>query len=226
MLKFIIVKKLFKLFSKPSFKWNLCQIFPSLFFYPYMKPDEYLLFTEISYKKSVILEFGSGGSTIQFIKRGKKLYSVESNPDFYKYMCSITLVKEAIGKSLLLKFISLGETDPWGRPLSSENKENWHNYYSEIWKEIILNENKVDVIFIDGRFRVCCCLYSIIQIFKNNWEEPVFIIHDFWNRKEYFVLLKFLDEMKSKSRLGVFTIKKDIKIHELEAVLHDYAFVY
>lgn len=221
-LQFKIAKKLIYYF--PSLKWKLCQKFPLIIFYPHMEPDEYLLFNKILYNKAVILEFGSGGSTIQCIKRGRKIYSVESNPDFYKYMRSITLIKKASIKSLSLKFINLGDTDTWGRPMSSENKENWHNYYSEIWKEIILNENKVDVIFIDGRFRICCCLYSIIQIIEHTWKEPIFMIHDFYNRKEYFVLLEFLDEIEFKLRLGVFKIKKDIKINEVKNALHRYAF--
>ncbi|MEJ7679842.1 MAG: hypothetical protein WKG06_18695 [Segetibacter sp.] len=141
-------------------------------------------------------------------------------------MNSITLVKKATEKSLFLKFINLGDTDSWGRPLSLERKENWPDYYSEVWKDIVLNENKVDVVFIDGRFRVCCCVYSIIKILENNWKETIFMIHDFWNRKEYFVLLKFLDEIESKSRLGVFAIKKDINIHEINSILPQYSSMY
>lgn len=225
-LKFKVAKKLFQRFKKSSVKWKLCRKLPSIFFFPHMELDEYILFNKMSLKKKIILEYGSGGSTIQFIKSKKKVYSVESNPDFYKYMNSITLVKKATEKSLFLKFINLGDTDSWGRPLSLERKENWPDYYSEVWKDIVLNENKVDVVFIDGRFRVCCCVYSIIKILENNWKETIFMIHDFWNRKEYFVLLKFLDEIESKSRLGVFAIKKDINIHEINSILPQYSSMY
>lgn len=223
MLRFIIVKKFFKLFKSKLLKWKLCKVLPSLFFFPHMKPGEYELFDKITDKKKVILEFGSGGSTIQLIKRKKKVYSVESNPEFYNYMKSISLVKKAMGKSLFLKFIDLGNTDPWGRPVSLERKENWHGYYTEVWKDIMQDGNKVDVIFIDGRFRISCCVYSILKVLENNWKETIFMIHDFWNREEYKVLLRFLYQIESKSRLGVFTAKKNIDIDELEGTLQKYS---
>ncbi len=223
MLWFILTKKLFKRFISPSLKWKLCKNFPSLFFFPHMKVDEYLLFNKITDKTKVVLEYGSGGSTIQFIKQKKKIYTVDSNPDFYRYMRSIGMVKKAIGKSLFLKLIDLGNTDTWGRPVSLERKENWHRYYTEVWNDIIQNENKVDIIFIDGRFRISCCAYSILQVLENNWKETVFMIHDFWNREEYKVLLNFLDEIESKSRLGVFTVKTDIDIDELKSTIQKYS---
>jgi hypothetical protein len=188
-----------------------------------MKIDEYSLFNKITDKKKVILEYGSGGSTIQFIKRRKKIYTVESNADFYRYMKSIGMVKKAIGKSAFLKLIDLGNTDTWGRPASLERTENWHQYYTEVWKDIIQNENKVDVILIDGRFRICCCAYSILQLYENNWKGTIFMIHDFWNREEYKVLLNFLDEIESQLRLGVFSVKADIDIEELKKTIQKYS---
>lgn len=226
MLLFVSVKKLFTFFRSPTLKWKLRKFLPSLFFIPHMWADEYALFDKITRKKKVILEFGSGGSTVHFIKRHKKIYSVESNPDFYGYMKSISLVKKALGKSLFLKFIDLGNTDLWGRPVSLERKENWHNYYTEVWKAILENESKVDVVFLDGRFRISCCLYSILQVLNNNWKDTIFMIHDFWNRQEYKVLLKFLNEIESRSRLAAFTARTDIDVDELKSVLQKHSSVF
>ena len=220
-LKFILITSVFRRF--PSIRWKLSKHFPSLFFYPHMKSQEYLLFKSIPYKGAVILEFGSGGSTVHFLKQAKKTYSVESNFTFYKYMKSIFLIKKACKKSLFLKFVSIGDTDTWGRPVSGEKKANWRSYYSDIWKEIILKESKVDIIFIDGRFRVSCCLYAVLQVLELNWEQPVFVVHDFIDRKEYYVLLEFLDEVECKHRLSVFTMKKDIEICDVKAALDTHA---
>ncbi len=223
MLWFYTVKKFFKKINNPSLEWNFCQKFPALFFFPHMKFNEYYLFKKISRNKKVVLEFGSGGSTINFLKAKKKVYSVESNPKFYKYMKSIRLINEAINKSLVLKFIELGETDQWGSPVLIKSNANVISYYSEIWKDINLNKQNVDLIYIDGRFRVCSCIYSILQLLKNDRTGTTIMIHDFWNRKEYHILLKFLTEIKSKSRLGCFIIKKEIDIKEAEDVLNEYS---
>lgn len=188
-----------------------------------MESDEYLLFSKTIENKEVVLEYGSGGSTIQFINRSKTVYSVESNPEFYKYMRSIHLVNKVIGKSLFMKYIDLGDTDPWGRPVSLDKTENWPGYYSEVWKEILRDGNKVDIIFIDGRFRVACCLFSVLQILGNQWNGTVIMIHDFWNRDEYKILLRFLDELESRSRLGVFTVKADIDADMVKTELEKYS---
>ncbi len=219
MLWFNVSKKILKRLGSNNIKWKLYKYLPSIFFFPLMKTDEYLIFTKTTKMKKVILEYGSGGSTIEFLKKHKKIYSVESNPDFCKYLLSVNIVKKAIGKSLFLKFIDIGNTDKWGRPVSIERKEHWHEYYSEIWKDVIQNENKVDVIFIDGRFRVCCCAYSIVQLLEHNWKETIFIIHDFWNREEYKILLTFLDEIESISTLGVFKCKAHIDVDKVKALL-------
>lgn len=81
-------------------------------------------------------------------------------------MNSIPAVRDTMGKSLLVKFVDVGETNDIGMPISREKEDYWHKYFSDIWEEIDLKENKIDIIFIDGRFRVACIVYSIFKILK------------------------------------------------------------
>jgi len=48
-----------------------------------------------------------------------------------------------------------------------------------------LDDNQFDVILVDGRDRVRCALQSIPKLKKNG----IMLIHDFWNREKYHVLL-------------------------------------
>lgn len=188
-----------------------------------MKLEEYLLFKELCRNKKVFLEYGSGGSTIQLLKGGKKVFSVESNPGFYHYMNGIGLVQRASGHSLTYKLVDLGDTDQWGIPLTTEKEENWSRYYEEAWNDIEAQNEKVDVVFIDGRFRVCCCLYSVLKVVEQGWQDTLFIIHDFWHRKHYHVVLQFLQEHKSAASLGAFTLKKGIDVAEVKNLIEAYA---
>jgi protein O-GlcNAc transferase len=219
-----VAKAIFKIVKDPNTRWTLKKKFPEFFFDPHMKPDEYALFKETCNNKKRFLEYGSGGSTIHLLKNKKDVFSVESNRDFYGYMSSISLVKKSLGKELHYKFVDFGETTKWGEPLSG-NSDNWSRYYKEIWNEIDPAKDKVDVIFIDGRFRVCCCLYSISKALEYNWKNTIFMIHDFWRREQYQVVLKFLKEIKSSRSLAAFTIKDNINIDELNEMLQEYALV-
>lgn len=215
--------KICTLINMPEAKWTLKKKFPKVFFLPHMKQDEFLLFKKICERNHTFLEYGSGGSTIHLLKKGKRVFSVESNPEFFQYMSSINLVKANMNENLIYRFIDLGPTNQWGKPTSQETAPLWENYYAKIWQEIDPAKDKVDAIFIDGRFRVCCCLYSISKIIDFGWNDTTFVIHDFWRRKKYHVLLDFLKVEKSASDLAVFRLKKAVNIREIREKIEDYA---
>ncbi|MHA4843648.1 hypothetical protein ACX0G7_05775 [Flavitalea antarctica] len=217
------VFKVLKTVKSPESKWDIMRRFPKLLFYPHMEKREYFLFRKLCKNKKVFLEYGSGGSTIFLLKHKKTVFSVESNPYFFRYMCSISFVKEALNVNLLYKFIDLGPTNQWGKPLSADHSDNWPYYYEEIWQEIDPALHKIDVIFIDGRFRVCCCLYSILKAIEFNWTDIIFVIHDFWRRTRYHVVLDFLEEIESAESLVAFRIKRNIDVTNLGVLLSEYS---
>lgn len=208
--------------TAPKSKWNLRKKFPKLFFHPHMKWDEYILFEKLCKNKKTVIEYGSGGSTIFFLKGKTKVYSVESNREFYEFMQSIPFIEKSLNHSLQYNFIDLGATDQWGAPLSEDKKANWPLYYTQVW-DSIENKTTIDAIFIDGRFRVSCCLYSILQVLEHGAKDTLFLIHDFWKRKHYHIVLQYLKEYKSASNLGSFHLKENIDIEEVRALLHEYA---
>jgi hypothetical protein len=217
-------KAIYKTFLiKKENQWKLQKKFPTLLFLPHMKLKEYQLFVEVCSQKNVFLEYGSGGSTIWLLGKNKKIFSVESNPEFYAYMKGISLVKKALDKNLKYQFIDLGPTNQWGKPLSLDNSQSWSAYYQEIWKSINPDTDKVDVVFIDGRFRVNCCLYSILQVLTYNWKDTMFLIHDFRRREQYHVVLDFLEEVKSAENLSLFKIKKNVNIQEIKERLEEFS---
>ena len=216
--------KALTLFRMGEYKWKLKRRFPKIFFQPHMEIKEYLLFKKVCKNKKVVLEYGSGGSTIYLLKKNKIVYSVESNLDFYKYMNSIDMVKTSQDNNLKFSFVDIGPTNEWGKPLQDEKSGEWQAYYKQIWHVIKADNTKVDVVFIDGRFRVSCCFYSMMKVMENGWNDTIFIIHDFWRRKKYHVILPFVQETQSSKNLAVFKIRSDVNVKELKAMLEDYQF--
>lgn len=104
-------------------------------------------------KSSFYFEYGSGGSTYQASIR-KKIFSVESDTKWHN------ILKSKIKSNKIKYILNDMDTIPnkWGAPGPKATKQQKINYSSHIKK---LNKNlqqKIDLVFIDGRFRVACCL--------------------------------------------------------------------
>lgn len=224
-ISYLLARVVFKFVKDPAKRWDYKKNFPQVFFLPHMKPEEYQLFTKICKNNSVFLEYGSGGSTIQLLKNKKKVYSVESNPEFYEFMESLKIVKKSLDKNLHYTFVDLGSTNKWGKPISTEQHHEWSDYYTKIWDSINAEKQKVDVIFIDGRFRVCCSLYSILKVLEYGKRDTIFMIHDFWRREQYHIVLKFFDEIVSSRNLAVLKLKENINISDVKRTLNEYTLV-
>jgi hypothetical protein len=179
-----------------------------------MSVNEYTLFNLAIENSKQVLEYGSGGSTICLLAKKKLVYSVDSNDQFYNFMHSIKLVRKYLGKNLTYLLIDIGSTDMWGHPVTRDKYFNWANYYESIWQSIEKDGSVIDTIFIDGRFRVACALYSIEKVLSHGW-NPVFLIHDF-NRDEYKPVLRFLDVIIYSETLYVFRMKENIDREELQ----------
>ena len=202
------------------FRWYCKKWFPKVFFKPKMTINEVSLFHKILSPTSNILEFGSGGSTIVILTAQKQLFSVESNIRFYNFMLSIKMLKKKIGTNFTYVFVDVGPTDMWGRPLSRIKFDTWGDYYVRIWDSIHQKNVQLDLIVVDGRFRVASTLYSIKQALNFNW-DPKFLIHDF-HRKEYHVLLQFLQIISHCESLFCFRVRKELNIVALERTLLEY----
>ena len=133
--------------KKRKFKhWNLNYIFNRLkdiFFQflnpelPWLTPKSIELIKDLVKKNDVMLELGSGRSTIWFSQYTKKIFSLETNKSWAK------LVNEKI-KKLSIKNANLILVDCNNEKLQSIN------YLKTIDS---LKNNNFDIILVDGKFR-------------------------------------------------------------------------
>ncbi len=181
-----------------------------------MTKDERALFDKVIKNSKVYLEFGMGGSTFRALQKSRaQIYSVDSNPEWIKKMQEYYLIRRMERKRLLLFYADIGPTKDWGAPIDNNARELFPGYSALIFNGPI--KGTIDTVFIDGRFRIACTLKTILECYPHH--PPIIMIHDFWNREPYHVLLHYLTEQSRAGTLGVFTIKKDIN---LEAIKEDY----
>jgi hypothetical protein len=98
----------------------------------------------------------------------------------------------------------------WGYPSKSCDKSKLANYSEHIRNLSVEERSKIDLVMIDGRFRVACCLkcFDIIN------DECYIIFDDFLNRKNYHIILVYYEivEKTEDKRMVVLRKKNNVSI--------------
>lgn len=180
-----------------------------------MSIAERRMFKKYIKKSKNYLEFGSGGSTIFALKNSKAaIKSVDSSKEWFDHMIKEHQeIRDGIkDKRLDFIFVDIGETVAWGTPKDDSGKSNYPNYSASVFKN---KKIKYDTVLIDGRFRVACGLQTVL----NCDDDTIIMIHDFWNRPWYHILLNYIKPIGKAGTMGVF---KKIKHIDKDQLLRDY----
>lgn len=161
------------------------------------------------------LEFGSGESTIYASKSPtiKTIDSVESSQKYIEdnLKPNADIVMALSANKLRFHIIDIGETITWGYPKDKSKKHLWPNYSLSVFSE---NRN-YDLVLVDGRFRIACALNCILSTPDN----CTIIIHDFWNRPQYHVVLRYLEVKDRVDTLGVFSKRSNIDLQKVQSLI-------
>ncbi len=184
-----------------------------------MTPAELTVFEAAAAGRRHVVEFGSGGSTLVMLKGGvERIDSVESDRAWVDRLSSQADCAAAIDEGRLrLHFADVGPTRKFGYPLKTSDRTVWPAYWSAVWTGV--DAAAVDMVFVDGRFRVACTLNSLLNVGR----QTVFCIHDFWSRTHYHAVLEFLTVVCRVDTLGVFMASADLDRTRVAQVLADYA---
>jgi len=170
---------------------------------------------------SQYLEFGSGESTVYAASLSSitRIDSVESSKAFVDedLKCNGAISDALASGKLLFHFIDIGETCKWGRPVNNAKRHLWPNYSLSVYS----HKSDHDLVLIDGRFRVSCTLSSLL----NTPERCIIMIHDFWNREEYHLVLRYLDVLETADTLAVFSKKRNIDSKKVSALISKYQYL-
>ena len=144
---------------------------------PYMTNDEIVDLVSYLTRDTEMLEIGGGNSTIFLSKLVKRLVTIEHNFEWSKTIENM-MKNSDVDWTLHVVEPNWSQIHPF-QPAESGQFDNYVNFIST------LDDNQFDVILVDGRDRVRCTLQSIPKLKKNG----IMLIHDFWNREKYHVLL-------------------------------------
>jgi hypothetical protein len=175
--------------------------------HPFM-PAEERQFLEGQYlDASVILEFGAGGSTLFALKNNKRIVSVESDKKFFDYVLSHAESTYPMENSRIL-LAKTGITGRYGMPIgfpfSPRIVEKGLSYVLTGYSQF--DSHSPDLIFVDGRWRVACCLYSLISGFGSSR----LLLDDYENDRSYKSMIERYFEVRRFGRVASLRCKSGI----------------
>ena len=182
------------------------------------KNDKAMFYKHLK-QSCVYFEYGSGGSTYQASINDniKKIYSVESDLEWQ------TKLKTIVSNPNITYFFNEMDVRPntWGSPgknATEEQKKAYSNYIRDLSED---ERNSVDMILIDGRFRVACCLkcHEVIS------ESCVIAFDDFLNRPPYHIVLDYYDIIEQTTDNRMVILKKKMDTDVPQSLIEKYELV-
>lgn len=179
------------------------------------------------------LEFGTGGSTLMAIRlRVSTMVAVESDPAWIDALRGHPEIAGAIDDGRLgLVHGDVGPVAPLGYPRDyasgTQDKVLWPNYIQAGWQEVSKRGYVPDLVYVDGRFRVGCCL-SVVLACKDYvpvGQAPQVLVHDIADDRPYYEpIFRFFDVVEAVNTLRLLRIKADTSTLDAFALLMDYQF--
>ena len=180
---------------------------------PWMSSIEIETILKYLSPESVMLEYGSGGSTNFFPKYVKQYYSIEHNFEWYNKVSAMTSYNDKIHMYHIRQDCEMPKhrASNWEELDNSSRSKEFAKY---IKYPAIINKT-FDAVLIDGRARPECAKF--IYDYLNDGDSESFtasaghvFMHDYWPRKRYHVVTEkydIVDSVKTGQSLVVLQKK-------------------
>jgi hypothetical protein len=168
---------------------------------PKLFDGEGLLFEEAVAGASVYFEYGMGLSTLWALKHTTAtIYAVDTSSE---WVSTVEMQAGNMGRGRLnAKWVDLGPVENWGYPSSYAHRNRFEDYMDFVWTSGL----SPDVVLIDGRFRVCSFLHSLLK----SRSGTKIIFDDYRRRAGYHVVEEFLPISHEFGRQCLFVVPPEI----------------
>lgn len=191
---------------------------PNMSLKPHFTETDQKLFDKYLEKSKRYFEFGSGNSTIYVASKPHITFlgSIENEQNWYNQTkTNLKNVQRSSELELIYNYIHThSDGMPWGNPRKVDSIA-FKNYYSSYKPEY-----NADLILIDGRFRVSCCL----DLYHKIGMDTVIFFDDFLNRPYYHDILQYFDIIES-GNVAVVLKKKLNRLEGIQSLKEQYATV-
>ncbi|MFY9287442.1 MAG: hypothetical protein WAO98_02960 [Alphaproteobacteria bacterium] len=183
---------------------------------PHMDEEAARFFLDRLETSAFYMEYGSGGSTIQAVRRGKAFVSVESDPVF---LSSLLEKAGQLSPDQKVLYADIGLTGLWSYPVfknpAADRMQKWSDYPETPWRD---TSRAPDLILIDGRFRVASALTCLQHLGS---EPATMLIDDYAQRPSYKIIADFADLTTMCGRMAVFQTRPK-PLPDLRSIINGY----
>ena len=164
------------------------------------------------------LEYGSGGSTVYAatVANVETIISIESDKIWNEDVKSSIINSNS---NLFIEHCDIGATGEWGTPLNRDSIHNFHCYAFRPW-DIAKNNSLIpDMVLIDGRFRVCAFLVSLLCARVGT----LIFFDDYFDRPYYFLAEEFCTLHERHGRSAIFIVTKNFSYRDITRTIAQYS---
>jgi len=165
--------------------------------------------SELYAKKSVIMEYGTGGSTFLALEANAEnmVIGCETDSKWLNRLC-MEVSMRGFGGRFFPVYQDIGATKVWGYP--DYDKEPYTDARGILmvkapglpWEAMKRLEVSPDIVLIDGRFRVACFLAALVNI-----QRPTTVIFDdYAERRQYHLVEELAKPVELIDRTAVFKL--------------------
>jgi len=173
---------------------------------PHFSNNDKIMFYKYLDKSNIYFEYGSGGSTYQASIRDniKLIYSVESDLNWYNKLNQLLINNNKVNLIYNDLFVGMNKWGNPGKDCTYDQLKSYSNQFIFLPKDV---QQSIDLILIDGRFRVACCIKLINLISSNCF----IVFDDFLNRPQYHIILNYFDIIEKTEDNRMVILKKKPK---------------
>ncbi|HWA91123.1 MAG TPA: hypothetical protein VG889_13885 [Rhizomicrobium sp.] len=163
---------------------------------------------------SAYFELGMGGSSLMAVRAGvRQIVSIDSDGAWVEAVrAHPEIAARAADGSISLLHADIGPVADWGRPADRSTVRKWSAYLSTGWAEWARRGTTPDLVFVDGRFRVACCLSVAVACAGLPPEAaPRVLLHDVDDKRAYYRdALELLEQVDAVETLLVMRPRREV----------------
>jgi hypothetical protein len=141
-----------------------------------MPPEESAYLRQAYAGAQVVLEYGSGGSTLLAAEGGRRVFSVESDR---AWADRVAAELAQVSERAVVHHVDVGPTGEWGAPTDAKAHRRFHAYALSVWDRPDFEEP--DIVLIDGRFRAACLVAVHLRA-----KRPTTVLFDDYRRRRFY----------------------------------------
>lgn len=164
-----------------------------------LPPMEAAALTAACRGAGVILEYGTGGSTVLAAGLARVVFSVDSSAVLIGRMAE-WFVQNPTKADVHLHHGDIGKTRQLGFPADNKQVAKWSNYPVSVWDRADFQHP--DMVLIDGRFRAACLYTTVLRITR-----PVRVLwDDYADRPSYHGVERMVGAPQMVGRMAIFDL--------------------